>query len=543
MDADDRTRVDTDMDRLRGNEERLGTVFTHQTNVVETLYQEIKRATDQVNNNLQQIRTADQAIRTEVEAGLNFTNQYRALLALEQDLSEAGLWITEMTRHIHRQQHLFLKVLLKSQLNGHEIAEIINPNRLLSELEGYSRQLPPRQTFPRRPNGGIAPEIIQNIETTRKILPGLVIGVNLRVPIVKRDTLRAYQGIISPMVKNDTIILIGLANDLLLTDPRTDMGYLVPANYLTTCQSVGGAHLCEMTTSLIDLPSEPQCLAEMYYHNQTTSCVIKIVRANRILWIKAPPANEWIYVAPTLTTATITNDTGEATIALHGVGIHTLHPGETITTPHTSVTYYITDPGDVKLLEPRAGWNVSDLGTGNAVSWKKVPKLDTSIEPFLTQEMLLKHAVDVADLQRSRPQLENIVYAPLEHPWLTTPILVGVAVVIALIRCRANINCNLARSRKPLPQPATRTIAADPPSSMSPESQSKTGDSARANVIEHRGKEPADGTRALGGPNPDQPKTQAEPFELPEKGNVRITPASPPTAPSPPSPPCRVILH
>uniref|UniRef100_A0A2M4DIZ9 Putative secreted protein n=1 Tax=Anopheles darlingi TaxID=43151 RepID=A0A2M4DIZ9_ANODA len=43
--------------------------------------------------------------------------------------------------------------------------------------------------------------------------------------------------------------------------------------------------------------------------------------------------------------------------------------------------------------------------------------------------------------------LKNVIYAPLEHPWFTAPVLLGIGLLV-LVRCRANIGCNIEKKKK-----------------------------------------------------------------------------------------------
>ena len=75
----------------------------------------------------------------------------------------------------------------------------------------------------------------------------------------------------------------------------------------------------------------------------------------------------------------------------------------------------------------------------------KLPTLNTTekIYSFLDNKRLFDLGVDLQDLEKERPMLKNLIYAPLEKPWLSSGVILGGAGVLILIICgfKGKLSC------------------------------------------------------------------------------------------------------
>uniref|UniRef100_A0A2M4CXJ7 Putative arac family transcriptional regulator n=1 Tax=Anopheles darlingi TaxID=43151 RepID=A0A2M4CXJ7_ANODA len=441
MDTDDRRRIDENMDVLRKNEESLKSSFSHQTHVIETMYKEITKATVQVEENMRKLNDWTKSIHNKTESWINFTTDVKKMIALDQDLNEAGLWITQMIRHIEEQQELYLRILLQETLTASQILQLVNPKYLWTQLEVHSQNLPPHVSFPRGPLGHIVPELIHVITTEHTISPQSRVRITLKVPLVRNTVYRTYRGIISPAVHNSTITLVDTDKNIMLLDPRTEMGYIITENEWQHCKKLGSSHICQLRTPLHNLKTAPECFAEVYFHNSITTCKIKITRTHRTIWISTPKPNEWIYIASEPIKAEITGANGTTLLTLDGTGVIVILPGTMLTTGQSILLYYVRERDNSTQITSPIEINITKF-TPEELASITIPSLPPVFTPFLTRETLLREAVDIEDLKATQMNLNNLKYAPFKHIWITGPVALALIVVCAVLMIyRTLVSC------------------------------------------------------------------------------------------------------
>uniref|UniRef100_A0A2M4AVJ3 Putative arac family transcriptional regulator n=1 Tax=Anopheles triannulatus TaxID=58253 RepID=A0A2M4AVJ3_9DIPT len=208
MDGDDRMRIDLEVASVQLNEDKLREAYSHQTEVIEKLYQEISKATHRVDDTMRQAEETESQIREKVERGLNLTAQAEQTLRIEQNLVEIGIWVTNMTQQLHRVLHTYLRIFTQDRLSIADLAELINPATLMTQHRRQAEQLPARTRLPTARTGELLPEVLNLVTITRKVTPGRMVKLTLRVPVVEDTWYNTMRGTVEPLVKEAIITTI-----------------------------------------------------------------------------------------------------------------------------------------------------------------------------------------------------------------------------------------------------------------------------------------------------------------------------------------------
>ncbi|KFB34796.1 AraC family transcriptional regulator [Anopheles sinensis] len=155
MDSEDRSRLDSNLDKLRCNEESLKRRLEGEVGVVTALYDMVANATKIIDEKMSQNDKALEVARVEWREGIQDVNYHRQMIRMEQELLKLHIWIKQLVDNIHRMQRISLNVLMGQKLTLSDLLTLVDPLNFVAELERIERSLPAHIGFPRKGSGEI----------------------------------------------------------------------------------------------------------------------------------------------------------------------------------------------------------------------------------------------------------------------------------------------------------------------------------------------------------------------------------------------------
>lgn len=444
MDSNDRSRIDVNLDNLRGIEEKLNENINHQTFVVDSIFELLKNESELLDFKLKQIEGNGYEIDFKLTKGLNFTNNVKKLIYIESQLTELNTRIEHLLENIKLNQAIYMNVLLRNTLRIDELLNIIDPELFFLELENHEAKLPINIGFPRHPNGNIFPEILSLITYDFEPTNTNTILMRLIVPVVKKKALESYRGIVSPGSNGQFITLVHIKDNILLTDYESEMGYIISEEEYTNCKHIQNTKICNIKKAEVNLKQSGKCLTNLFYNNITDNCENKVLRTSHDVWIATLKPNVWMYVAPHSTKLNISNNSNITTVSIIGTGTIKLTPNMWLSTNNAKISYSydIKDEKEILVSQPAFNFTFINITQGK---YYNIPILNKSDGLFslLDKKKLFDLGVDIKHLKSERTILQNMVYAPLENPWITTSSIAIFGVIVAIFLCcfRGEISC------------------------------------------------------------------------------------------------------
>ncbi|XP_055548464.1 uncharacterized protein LOC129732030 isoform X3 [Wyeomyia smithii] len=429
MDSDDRVRIDTNIDRLRKNEESLRTSITHQTGTLDAMYKFVDSSMYHVDDKIKKIMNNFNTVRKTVQDDLNFTSTIQNILYLESELMEIGFQLQTLINNLKDQQHIIIEILLGNTKGVSEMMQLVEISELVSLLHEAEDKLPNGLAFPGDGKSDILSGLLSIIEISYEPLNNQILMLKLNIPLVSKQKLVAFRGVFVPQVNGTYVVAIKMDDDILIKEVEKNWGFVISSAQYEECLSFAQNKICNLSAVEVKLSSENKCLLNLYFRNSTESCSIRILKINHDVWFASEEPNVWEYVTP---------DEMEIVI-FHGMNGT---PGMRIKTDSVKISFTNVSLSDKLAVYTNVHYNILNF-TLDSWRMKFIPSLDknTSVLSVYDRKKLFDLGVDIEDLKRERPFLENMLYSPLSSGWtiggLTT---VGVIVLISLyiFACRRN---------------------------------------------------------------------------------------------------------
>ncbi|KFB34793.1 hypothetical protein ZHAS_00000208 [Anopheles sinensis] len=201
MDSEDRARIDSNLDRVRSNEENLKRRLESEVGVATTLYDMVANASKDIDEKLGKNNEALQIARKEWKEGIRDMNHHRQMIRMEQELVKLNLWIVQLMNGINRKQRIALTALVKKKIPLSDLIIIVRPVEFMKEMKRLEHSLPLNLGFPRKSNDEINFRIMGLIKQRAVAINRGIIEIHFHVPIVDYGKYRTIKGVVSPQLK------------------------------------------------------------------------------------------------------------------------------------------------------------------------------------------------------------------------------------------------------------------------------------------------------------------------------------------------------
>lgn len=434
MDSDDRTRIDSNLDKLRKNEETLRNSLKHQTNTMDAMYKFVDVSVKHLDDRLKTINDQFNSLKSVVAEDLNFANSLRSTMEMETQLIEIGFRIQSLISELKDQQSLILHILMGSTNEISALIQLIEPTELIEMLVEANGKLSNGQTFPKKSNNEMVPGILNLMKVSYSTLNNKMLLIKLSLPIVRDVTFITHKGIFIPEINGTIISSINLEEDIIIEEIGSNWGYTMSSTEFAKCAKFSNRRICDIKTPEKELTSENKCLLNMRFKNITDRCSITILQIKNDVWFATEEPNVWEYATPSEIKINIFHGLNHSNIIIRGSGKIRLTPEMRIETDHVRILYSnisVTDKFTVVNNIQQNIWNF----TVDSKKLEQIPTLaaNMSIVSFYDRKKLFELGVDIADLKDDKTFLENMIYSPLSSHWTITSIALGALIMIAAL--------------------------------------------------------------------------------------------------------------
>ncbi|XP_058447399.1 uncharacterized protein LOC131427863 [Malaya genurostris] len=202
--------------------------------------------------------------------------------------------------------------------------------------------------------------------------------------------------------------------------------------------------ICSLEEIEINLAESDECITKILYKSLRGSCEARTMKLNHTMWFESAHTNEWIYSAPTKEKITIINNDVTTTKEIIGIGAIKLNQGMTLVTDEVKIgNSQGRNRNKTIYLE-----NITDVTPESLINWKHkiIPVInkDNKIFTFIDNKRLFDLGIDVKRIIEHRTLLENVIYAPLEQPWITMStviIICGIVTTICAFCHKGKFSC------------------------------------------------------------------------------------------------------
>lgn len=457
MDSDDRTRVDTNLDTLRQNEESLKDSIKHQTNTVDAMYKFIDSSMIQVDTKMKQLSDNINALQYSAQENRDLSKSVKTMLYWETELIEAGMQIQTLLERVKYNQNIILQLLLNKEQSTSWFVQLIEPATLFKLLEETENNLPGDVTFPRKKsNGNLLVDIINSMDVSYETQNNFVINFKLKVPLVTKTKYTAYKGIVLPQMNETVVASIALENNILIQEEDQNWGFVVSESQFNKCKSYSPLRICDFKTGEINLNSEEDCLLNLRFRNSSKNCKIRILKVTKETWFATEEPNIWEYVTPYEIKINVFHGFNHTFMTIKGSGRLGLTPGTIIVTNNTKLSYSNETISESISITQTHIWNDLNITIEEGES-QLIPTLKNNLtwHSIYDHKKLFDLGVDVEDIKKSVPTLGNMIYSPLSYPWTfysmisVVGIIISAVIIIMMCKFKNHITCK----EKSKPQP------------------------------------------------------------------------------------------
>ena len=430
MDSGDRARIDYNLDALRQNDEAIETRVNHEVSVASSLYDFVNKSMITIDRKGLELMDKFQSLKTEIRKGINFTNHVKQIVGLETSLLESGMWIQQLADHIKQRQAIFMRILMGEIRKSDLLLHIVGPNELMKSLVEAEPKLEKGIKFPVQ----ITPEIFELSRLTYKFSGNRMLTILVGIPLVdmrKYETTRVF---LTPRIIDNVVSFFNLNRDIMIKNTLTEWGYIISEEEYDSCKRTRDEKICNFKEPEENLARSNSCVAQLIFQPTQSECAYKTLKVNHTLWFATPEENIWRYIAAWPTTVNMSNGENDTTITIQGTGKIFLTEGASLSTKEVKIRHRanLFQNHGIKVKEDTVNIHIPSLK-----EWQlsKLPILNESerIYSFLDNRRMFELGTDIKDLEKERPILKNLIYAPLENPWLSTGVIVGGICLLILI--------------------------------------------------------------------------------------------------------------
>lgn len=323
---------------------------------------------------------------------------------------------------IIRKKDLFMK-LLQASSSVTLSDDIVNPSRLLMELQKLQKILPEDFTFP--------VELI--LRDVTKIYPlskvvayvdGCKMKVNILLPLCNKIKYTTLKGTSLPMLQNGILKMYPLENDVLVYSEGHNLGMVMNYGDYKSCDHLHDFALCNTHQLMKNLTSAEDCIVTSFFNRTTmdSDCRVSRLQLRHQLWIQLADPNKWIYAVPNRTTIDVNYGLGNVgKVQLEGVGILTMVRMCHVRSQDIVLQYVPQLHGNIAASS--LGYHLPAVVTRDQPRTISASDTNKVILAGKSTESALQESTHVAGIHYERPTFS---------PWAIVGIVGGVFIVAAI---------------------------------------------------------------------------------------------------------------
>ena len=439
MDSEDRSRIDYDLGRLRQNENELERGIQHESDVAIETYNLVNKSVTHLDRNMAELQDELNSIRQEVSKSLNYTSHVKTTVALESKLIEMTFWLNNLCQSLEQKLDAIVAVLY-GKTNADLLEKLFPPHLLFKTMKDMEEKLEPGLSLPKNRDG----HFLTHTWGQQKLRPRISLEdkliVVIQLPIVSKNAYQAYRATIFPILINHTIWVSHIEEDVILQQKDSMWGYTLTSAEYSGCTHGQDVTVCRVVKGLDNFRNSRKCIVSIIFKQEAIGCQIRAIMSNHTIWLPTGSANTWRYLAPTPTNVTVLHNGNLSHISIQGNGMLEIQPNMTAWSERVKFEYFDYKEEieiGLKLVSDRDR-NISWAEVaGNLPSWHGHERVYTGVD----MKKLFDLGVDIRDLKQDEPELKDLIYAPLESPWISLPMISAVCVLVLVVGCRSRFNC------------------------------------------------------------------------------------------------------
>ncbi|XP_055548578.1 uncharacterized protein LOC129732089 isoform X2 [Wyeomyia smithii] len=448
MDSNDRIRLDYDMDQLSGNEEKLKNDLIHQANVLQSTYNLVNTSVLNMDTHLMAMKNKVEKLKFEVVKYANFTQNIENIINLETRLLEMGLWLNSLSSKLEKKLDTLVAALTQHTSANNILRGLVPPGALIDKLKLLETTIDGGLSFPHDKDGRITIDMLNNINYEHELIDKEQINFKFYVPLVGTEYFETRRVAIMPQLTNFTVLIRHIEENIVMFKYESDWGYTLTSDEYTKCTKLKGVTICDISTAQENLKRAQKCATGIILEKNTVRCQAKAVVTNHTMWFATRSRNNWKYLAPMKTNITIEINGNMTQQTVDGAGIIRLTPHMVVHTDFIRLEYYETNyewdtnvtllPDNINRIETQ------DVDLREVPIWNGIEK----VYSYINQKTLFDLGVDVKDIKTKGYGLKNLIYAPLENPWTSIPVVIGITTTFIIILClyKGRISCCARRT-------------------------------------------------------------------------------------------------
>ena len=332
-----------------------------------------------------------------------------------------------------------IALMWRRKIDPGVLENLFHPHVLLSTLIEEENKVSPGLMFIRDKLNRPLIDTWERITCEVKVDREQKFMIKITYPLVDKTIFKADKIEILPTIDRGAVWLTHIEEDtILFKHDDTQWGYVLTSSEYANCGQTPDFMICNLKKPKENLRRSSKCVTNIVIKKIASECQTRAVMTNHTMWVPTENANEWRYLAPRDINMTINDGGNISQKLLTGSGILRIAPNMTMYNENVKFEYFDdNERTDVALvLIPEKVKNIS---------WSKVNDLPgrTNREKIYTNidlKKLFDLGVDVEDLKHDQPHLENLIYAPLENPWMSFSALAGVSgIILIILICKGKV--------------------------------------------------------------------------------------------------------
>ncbi|XP_065080928.1 uncharacterized protein LOC135703593 [Ochlerotatus camptorhynchus] len=390
---------------------------------------------EQIDDNFKKVNQQMETQSTKVDHFFDSTNKAMAVLSGNMfqldpkkpgtiDYSREGqlLMMDILLNKIVRKKELFMK-FLQSSSSVSLSDDIVNPTRLLKELEKLQKILPEDFTFPVQ----LTLRDVIKIYPLSKVVAYVddcKMKVSILLPLCNKIDYITVKGTSVPMMQDGILKMFPLENDVLVYNNEHHLGMIMEYDEYQSCNHLNSFALCNTHHLIKNLTAAEDCIVTSFFKRTgaDSDCRVSRLQLRHQIWIQLADPNRWIYAVPNRTMIDVNFGIGnKKSIELSGVGMLKLTRMCHVRSQDIVLQY---------IPQLRGSMESNSLGF-------QVPAVVTRDQPRVISasdnNKVILAGQNTENVLQDRTHLAGIYYEPSAFsPWAIVGIVCGVFIVTAL---------------------------------------------------------------------------------------------------------------
>lgn len=399
------------------------------------MYKFVDNSILHIDNDLKRITSNFKTLESLVQEDIILTNTVKNIVNLETELIEIGFKVQSLINTLKEHQNGILKILMNEETHGiHWLIQLIEPIEVMKLLEKAERKIPDILSFPKKDNSGIYVDFLKLIEVSHTPLNNQILLLKLKIPLVLKHKFIAYRGRFIPQINGSLKMSINMEEDIIIKEVEKDWGFILTNSQYKDCMQLANSRICNLEETEIRLSTGDSCLLILKYKNSTENCNTKILKVEHDVWFETEEPNVWEYISPTEIKINIFHGSNNSHLTIRGSGKIMLTPNMIIETNNIKILYSNVSLKENLSLTSSIRYSSYNFSMDN-VQMNLIPSLNTNISmvSFYDHKKLFDLGINIEDLKKDRPFLENMIYSPLESGWSIGALAFGTTIMLTII--------------------------------------------------------------------------------------------------------------